>query len=72
MPIENLSLKTLRARALRLGWSARYYRNWNRIAGNDGFVVVNAHRNHVATEPLSEAELREWLVDTVRERREAY
>ena len=72
MPIEELSLKALRARALRLGWIARHYRNWNRVAGNDGFVVLNRHRNLVATDPLDEAGLREWLIDTLRERRRAF
>ena len=72
MPIEELSLKALRARALRLGWIARRYRDWNRAAGNDGFVVLNRYRNLVATDPLDEAGLREWLVDILRERRRAY
>ena len=71
MPIEELSLKTLRARALRLGWIARHYRNWNRVAGNHGFVVLNRYRNSVATDPLDEGGLREWLIDTLRERRRA-
>jgi len=66
MPIEELSLKALRARALRLGWIAR------RVVGNDGFVVLNRHRNLVATDPLDESALREWLIDTPRERRRAY
>ena len=72
MPIEELSLKALRARALRLGWIARHYRNWNRVAGNDGFVVLNRYRNLVATDPLDEAGLREWLIDTLQERRRAF
>lgn len=72
MPIEELSLKKLRARALRLGWIARHYRNWNRVAGNNGFVVLNRYRNLVATDPLDEAGLREWLIDTLRERRRAF
>ena len=72
MPIEGLSLKALRARALRLGWTARRYRNWNRVAGNDGFVVLNRYRNLVATEAMDESGLREWLIDTLRERRRAF
>jgi hypothetical protein len=72
MPIEELSLKALRARALRLGWIARHYRDWNRVAGNDRFVVLNRHRNLVATDPLDEAGLREWLIDTLSERRRAF
>ena len=72
MPIEELSLKALRARALRLGWIARHYRDWNRVAGNKRFIVVNRYRNLVATDPLDEASLREWLIDTLRERRRAF
>ncbi len=64
MPIEELSLKALRARALRLGWIARHYRN--------GFVVLNRYRNLVAADLLDKAALREWLIDTLRERRRAY
>jgi hypothetical protein len=72
MPIEGLSLQALRARALRLGWIARRYRNWNRVAGDDRFVVLNRYRNLVATDPLDEAGLREWLIDTLSERRRAF
>jgi hypothetical protein len=72
MPIEALSLKALRARALRLGWIARYYRNWNRVPGNDGFVVINRYRNLVVTDPMDEPDLREWLIDGLRERRRAF
>ena len=66
MPIEELSMKALRARALRLGWIAR------RVDGKDGFVILNRYRNVVATDPLDKAGLREWLIDTLRERRRAY
>jgi hypothetical protein len=66
VPIEELSLKALRARALRLGWIARP------VVGNDGFVILNRHRNLIATDPLDKAALREWLIDTLRERRRAY
>jgi hypothetical protein len=69
--IEAISLKTLRRHALRLGWSAHFYRNWNNIAGNEGFVVVNCFRNHVASDPLDEVQLREWLVDAIKQQREA-
>lgn len=72
MPIEELSLKALRARALRLGWIARRYRDFNRIAGNHRFVVLNRYRNLAATDPLNEASLREWLIDTLSERRRAF
>jgi hypothetical protein len=72
MPIEGLSLQALRARALRLGWIAQRYRNWNRVAGDDRFVVLNRYRNLVATDPLDEAGLREWLIDTLSERRRAF
>jgi hypothetical protein len=72
MPIEELSLKALRARALRLGWIARRYRDWNRVAGNRRFVVLNRYRNLAATDPLNEAGLREWLIDTLSERRRAF
>ena len=64
MPIEELSLKALRARAFRLGWIARFV--------GDGFVVLNRHLNLVATDPLDKAGLREWLIDAVTERRRAY
>ena len=64
MPIEELSLKALRARALRLGWIARHYRN--------GFVIFNRYRNLVCTDSLDEAGLRDWLIDTLRERRRAF
>jgi len=66
MPIEELSLKALRARALQLGWIAR------RVVGNDGFVILNRYRNLVATDPLDKCALRDWLIDTLRERRRAY
>ena len=66
MPIEELSLKALRARALRLGWIAR------RVVGSRAFVILNRYRNLVATDPLDETDLREWLIDTLRERRRAY
>ena len=72
MPIEELPLKALRARALRLGWMARHYRNWNRVAGNDGFVVLNRYRNLIASELLDKHALREWLIDALRERRRAF
>jgi hypothetical protein len=72
MPIEELPLEALRARALRLGWMARHYRNWNRVAGNDGFVVLNRYRNLVASELLDKPALREWLIDALRERRRAF
>jgi hypothetical protein len=65
MPIEELSLKALRARAFHLGWIAR-------VVGNDGFVVLNRYRNLIATDPLDKAALREWLIDTLRERRRAF
>jgi len=64
MPIEKLSLKALRAQALRLGWIARHYRT--------GFVIRNRYRNLVASDPLDKDALREWLIDTLRERRRAY
>jgi len=65
MPIEELSLKALRARALRLGWIAR------RVVGNDGFVILNRYRNLVATDLLDRAGMREWLIEAVIERRRA-
>ena len=55
-----------------LGWIARHYRNWNRAAGNNGFVVLNRYRNLVATDPLDAAGLRGWLIDTLRERRRPF
>ena len=64
MPIEELSLKALRSRAFRLGWVARHCRN--------GFVILNRYRNLVASDPLDKAALREWLIDTLIERRRAY
>jgi hypothetical protein len=70
--MEGLSLQALRAGALRLAWIARHYRNWNRVAGDDRFVVLNRYRNLVATDPLDEAGLREWLIDTLSERRRAF
>jgi hypothetical protein len=72
MGIEELSLKALRARALRLGWIARHHRSWNRVVGNDGFVILNRYRNLVATDLLDKPALREWLIDTLRERRSAF
>jgi hypothetical protein len=66
MPIEELSLKALRARALRLGWIAQ------RVAGNQGFVILNRYRNLVATDLLDKTALREWLIDTLSERRRAF
>jgi hypothetical protein len=72
MPIEELSLRALRARALQLGWIARHCCKWNRVVGNDRFVVLNRYRNLVATDPLDESDLREWLIDALRERRRAY
>jgi hypothetical protein len=65
MPIEELSLKALRARALRLGWIAR------RVVGNGGFVILNRYRNLVATDLLDRAGMREWLIEAVTERRRA-
>ncbi len=65
MPVETLSLKTLRKKASKLGWSVRHHRNYNRRAGNDGYVVINAPRNYPVTEPLDEIELRGWLVDRI-------
>ena len=65
MPIEELSLQALRARAFRLGWIAR-------VVGNDGFVILNRYLNSVATGPLDKAGLRAWLIDAVEERRRAY
>jgi hypothetical protein len=73
MPIEELSLEALRARALRLGWIVRSYRKRNRAVSNDGwFVILNRYRNLVATDPLDKFALREWLIETLRERRRAY
>lgn len=72
MPIEELSLEALRTRALRLGWVVRRYHNWNRIIGNDAFVILNRYRNLAASDPLDKPALREWLIDTLRERRRAY
>jgi hypothetical protein len=72
MPLEELSLTALRARALRLGWIARHSRTCNQVAGDDSFVVLNRYRNPVATDRLDEAGLREWLIDTLRERRRAF
>jgi hypothetical protein len=66
MPIEELSLRMLRERALQLGWLVR------RVAGNRGFVILNRHRNLVATEVLDQPTLRQWLIDTLAERRRAY
>jgi hypothetical protein len=66
MPIEQLSLKALRARALRLGSIARH------VVGNDGFVTLNRYRNLVATDLLDKIALRERLIDTLRERRRAF
>jgi hypothetical protein len=71
MPIEELSLQALRARALRLGWMVRNCRNWSRI-GKDRFIILNRYRNLVATDVLDKTALREWLIDTLRERRRAY
>ena len=72
MRIEEPSLKALRAQALRLGWIARHYRNWNRVVGNDGFVILNRYRNLAAADLLDKSALREWLVDTLRERRRSF
>ena len=66
MPIEELSLNALRTRALRLGWTTR------RVVGSDGFVILNRHRNLVATDLLDRAGMRAWLIDAVIERRRAY
>ncbi len=65
MQLETLSLSTLRRKAGQLGWSVRYRRNYNRLAGHDGFVIVNASRNLAVTEPLGTTELREWLIGAV-------
>lgn len=62
MQLESLSLSTLRRKAGDLGWSVRYLRNYNRVAGHNGFVIVDASRNHLMTEPLDTTELREWLI----------
>ena len=48
MPIEQLSLEALRARAFQLGWLVR------RVAGG-GFVILNRYRNLVATDLLDKA-----------------
>jgi hypothetical protein len=66
MPIEELSLQALRTRALRLGWIVR------RVVGTGGFFILNRYRNLVVTDRLDESSLREWLIDTLRERRRAY
>lgn len=63
--VQGLSRDITDAR-LRLGWIAR------RVVGNRGFVILNKHRNLVATDPLDEAGLREWLIGTLKERRRAY
>jgi hypothetical protein len=64
MPIEQLSLEALRARAFRLGWLVR------RVAG--GFVILNRYRNLVTTDVLDTTGLRQWLIDSLAERRRAY
>jgi len=65
MPIEELSLQALRARALQLGWLVR------RVAGG-GFVILNRYRNLATTGVLDTSGLRQWLIDTLAERRRAY
>lgn len=66
MSIQQLTLKSLRRRAAAQGWRVRHVRNWNRILGNDGFVVLNDWRNWVVTDdPLDEVELRDWLIDAI-------
>lgn len=71
MPIEELSLEALRARASLLGWTVRSCRSWSRV-GTDAFVVLNRCRNLVVTELLDSSAVREWLIDALRERRRAY
>ena len=72
MPIEELSLGALRTRALRMGWIVQRYCTWNRVVGSDRFVVLNRSRNLIASDLLDTHALREWLIDTLRERRRAY
>jgi len=72
MPIEELSLRALRARALRLGWIVQRYCTWNRVVGSDRFIILNRYRNLIASDLLDASALREWLIDTLRERRRAY
>jgi hypothetical protein len=71
MNVETVSLQSLRRRALRLGWSARFTRGYNRIAGNDCFVIVNP-RNHVVGFADDEDELRDWLTAKIEAADEAW
>jgi len=63
-PLNSLTLNQLRRRARNCDQplKVRFYRNWNRCVGNDGYIVTDVALNCVAAGPLDEDELRSFLV----------
>ena len=66
-PLDTLSTATLRRKARGRQLLVRYHRNWNRVLGNDGYVVIDVQFNSAVTAPLGEEELRAYLVDALNE-----
>lgn len=66
-PLSTLSTATLRRKVHGLELRVRYHRNWNRVLGNDGFVVYDWRLNVPLTCPLDEDELRNYLIDALTE-----
>ena len=53
-PLDALSMATLRRKARGRQLLVRYHRNWNRVLGDDGYVVVDMQFNTAKTCPLVE------------------
>ena len=66
-PLDTLSTATLRRKARGRQLLVRYHRNWNRVLGNDGYVVIDVQFNTLVTGPLGEEELRDYLIDALNE-----
>ncbi len=66
-PLKTLSTATLRRKVHGLELMVRYHRNWDRLSGNDGFVVHDWRLNIPVTEPLDEDEVRDYLIDALTE-----
>ena len=63
--LSTLTTKTLRRKAHELDLQVRYYRNWNRMAGNDGYVVIDWRHNFYLAGPFDEDGLRDYLIEAL-------
>ena len=63
--LSTLTTKTLRRKAHELDLQVRHCRNWNGMAGNDGYVVTDWRHNFYLAGPFDEDGLRDYLIEAL-------